>query len=386
MRVDEEDKEKTAFTTRHGTYEFNVVSFGLTNAPALFQRAMNETLEDVLWKFALVYIDDIIIYSETFETHVEHLKTVFNRLRNFGWKLRFQKCSFFQTTVEYLGHVIRNGIILPDPIKIKTIMELPIPTSITHLRSFLGMVGYYRRFIQRFANIAEPLHNLLRKDVVWKWSDEEQQAFLILQKALITNPVLKLVDWNKDFILRTDASQTAIGAVLSQLHDDAEHPVAYWSSALNSAERGYPAHEQKMLAIVRGLDHWHRYLYGYKILVYTDNKPDSTIRTQSKPDRLTRWINYLEEFDLTIKWKPGKDQVVPDALSRITAESLVFNIDTGSIGSLQERDSELGPYINYLKNKNLPEDTKRHKEIVAIASNLVLNVGRLFYSQRPDYD
>src|SRR5258708_3918796 len=136
-----------------------------------------------------------------------------------------------------------------------------------------------------------------------------------------------------------------------------------------------------MLAIVIGLDHWHRYLYGHKILVYTDNKPDSTIRTQSKPDRLTRWINYLEEFDLTIKWKPGKDQVVPDALSRITAESLVFNIDTGSIGSLQERDSELGPYINYLKNKNLPEDTKRHKEIVAIASKLVLNVGRLFYSE-----
>jgi len=151
---------------------------------------MNETLEDVLWKFALVYIDDIIIYSKSFEDHVVHLKNVFDRLKKFGWKLRFQKCSFFQTAVEYLGHIIKNGIILPDPIKIKTIMELPIPKSITHLRSFLGMVGYYRRFIHKFANKAEPLHMLLRKDVAWKWNEEEQKAFEILQTALITYPVI----------------------------------------------------------------------------------------------------------------------------------------------------------------------------------------------------
>ena len=227
--MDDLDKEKTAFACHRGLFEFNVMPFGLSNAPAVFQELMSVVLNGC-HAFAIAYLDDILIFSTSFEEHLIHLNTIFDRLRYHGLKLKLKKCSFLQTETNYLGFVIDENGIKPDQKKVEAIRALPAPTCVKEVRSFVGMCSYYRRFIPNFSQIAEPIIDLTKKYAHFKWTDVHQRAFDFIKDSLTTVPLLVYPDPNASYTLYTDASDTCIGACLTQLSDNEEKPIYYPTS------------------------------------------------------------------------------------------------------------------------------------------------------------
>ena len=221
-RVEEKYRHKTAFCTREGLFEFKVMPFGLCNAPAVFQRLMDLVLSGIQWEHCLVYIDDIVIMGKTFERHLQNLKLVLERLRRAGLKLKPSKCSLFQDKVVYLGHVVTRDGIHTDPEKVNAVSKWPVPTSGRDVQQFLGLVGYYRNYIQNFATIAKPLYQLTERGREFDWSEECSISFQELRSRLVAAPILAFPDISKTFLLDTDACETGIGAVLSQEHDGLE--------------------------------------------------------------------------------------------------------------------------------------------------------------------
>ena len=248
--IKEEDKSKTAFVTKQGLFEFNVMPFGLCNAPATFQRAMDALLAELKWHSTLVYLNDILIYSKSPGEHLHHLQEVFQRLWNANFTLKASKCQFRLKQVKYLGHMISKKGVSPDPEKISSIHGVEAPKNVRKLQQFLGMASYYRRFIKGFADIAAPLTNLLHKETKFEWSKECNDAFQTLKSALTSTPILRMPNFTKAFKLITDASNVGLGAVLTQEENRHEHVIAYASCALNSAECKYSATERECLAIV----------------------------------------------------------------------------------------------------------------------------------------
>ena len=239
VEVEEKDRHKTAFCTREGLFELKVMPFGLCNAPAVFQRLMDLVLSGIQWERCLVYIDDIVIMGKTFERHLQNLKLVLERLRRAGLKLKPSKCSLFQDKVVYLGHVVTRDGIHTDPEKVNAVSKWPVPTSGRDVQQFLGLVGYYRNYIQSFATIAKPLCQLTERGREFDWSKECSISFQELRSRLVAAPILAFPDFSKTFLLDTDACETGIGAVLSQEHDGLERVVAYASRTLSKAERKY---------------------------------------------------------------------------------------------------------------------------------------------------
>ena len=237
VEVAQADREKTAFATPDGLYQFRVMPFGLCNAPGTFQRLMECVLQGLHWSTCLVYLDDIIIYSRTIEEHLARLAEVFTRLRDANLKIKPSKCHLLQRSVHYLGHVVSGKSVETDATKIECIAQLPTPAGTKELEQFLEMCSYYRRFVKYFAKIAAPLHRLSEKGKEWLWTDECEQAFSMLKHQLITAPILSLPDFNHDFTLDIDASGNGLGAVLSQKVGDHERVIAYGSRALTKAER-----------------------------------------------------------------------------------------------------------------------------------------------------
>ena len=313
VRIAPGDEPKTACVTRYGSFEFLVMPFGLTNAPATFCTLMNKVFHPYLDKFVVVYIDDIVVYSKTLEEHVEHLRIVFQTLRENELYVKKEKCSFAKNEVDFLGHKIKDGKLLMEQSKVKAIQDWEPPTKVPTLRSFLGLVNYYRRFIKGYSAIAAPLTDLLKKNKTWEWTDRCQQAFEDLKKALMEEPVLRLPDLSKPFEVHTDASDFAIGGVLMQ----EGHPIAFESRKLNDTERRYSAHEKEMTAVVHCLRTWRHYLLGSHFIVRTDNIATSYFLTQQKlTPKQARWQEFLAEFDYKLEYKQGKENVVADALSR----------------------------------------------------------------------
>ncbi|GJS21721.1 putative nucleotidyltransferase, ribonuclease H [Tanacetum coccineum] len=274
---------------------------------------MNKLFHPFLDKFVVVYLDDIVVYSHTLEEHVLHLKQVFQVLRDNELYVKLEKCSFAQDEVEFLGHKIKDGRLMMDGAKIKAIKEWEPPTKVTELRSFLGLVNYYRRFIMGYSAIASPLTDLLKKNKAWIWDEECQAAFESLKKAVMEEPVLRLPDVTMPFELHTDASDFAIGGVLMQ----DGHPIAFESRKLNETERKYTVQEKEMTAIVHCLRIWRHYLLGSRFVIKTDNIATSYFQTQKKlSPKQARWQDFLAEFDYQLEYKPGKANVVADALSR----------------------------------------------------------------------
>ena len=313
VRIAEGDEAKTTCVTRYGSYEFLVMPFGLTNAPATFCTLMNKLFHPFLDKFVVVYLDDIVVYSHTLEEHVLHLKQVFQVLRDNELYVKLEKCSFAQDEVEFLGHKIKDGGLMMDGAKVKAIQEWEPPTKVTELRSFLGLVNYYRRFIMGYSAIASPLTDLLKKNKAWMWDEKCQAAFESLKKAVMEEPVLRLPDVTMPFELHTDASDFAIGGVLMQ----DEHPIAFESRKLNETERKYTVQEKEMTAIIHCLRIWRHYLLGSRFVIKTDNVATSYFQTQKKlSPKQARWQDFLAEFDYQLEYKPGKANVVADALSR----------------------------------------------------------------------
>nr|CAN73718.1 hypothetical protein VITISV_010227 [Vitis vinifera] len=258
VRIAEGDEAKTTCVTRYGSYEFLVMPFGLTNAPAMFCTLMNKIFHPYLDKFVVVYLDDIVIYSNTLKEHEEHLRKVFKILRQNELYVKKEKCSFAKEEVSFLGHHIKDGKLMMDNSKVKAIQEWDPPTKVPQLRSFLGLVNYYWRFIKGYSARAAPLTNLFKKNKAWEWDERCQQAFEDLKKVVTEKPVLALPDHTKVFEVHTDASNFAIGGVLMQ----ERHPIAFESRKLNDTERRYTVQEKEMTAIIHCLRTWRHYLLG----------------------------------------------------------------------------------------------------------------------------
>ena len=317
VEMDIKDREKTAFITHQGLYEFNVMPFGLCNAPSTFQRLMNQVLRKFLGKFAAVYLDDIIIYSATFEQHLDHLHQVFNALRQACLKIKLRKCFFCFPNITFLGHIVgRNGIAV-DPKKIEKVKDFPIPTNLKELRSALGLFSYYRKFIKDFSKIARPMLVLLKKDTPFVWTTKQQKAFDYLKGKLMTAPILEYPDFSKPFVLYTDASGTGLGAVLSQYDENKrERVIAYASKSLNKAEANYPITDQECLAVIWAVKHFEQYL-SEPFTVVTDHSALKYLQKCKIPTgRRARWIMYLQQFHFDIIHRPGKENKNADALSR----------------------------------------------------------------------
>ncbi|CDH61371.1 retrotransposon ty3-gypsy subclass [Lichtheimia corymbifera JMRC:FSU:9682] len=322
LRIQDDDVPKTAFNTRYGSYEWLVVPFGLRNSPALFQSTMNRILNEYLDDFVMVYLDDILIYSKSKEEHELHVRKVLQRLRDEKLIANIKKCEFYKTELEFLGFHISAGGYLPSRAKVKAIQEWPTPTNVHEVRQFVGLGSHYRRFIRNFAAIASPLTDLTKgtgtKTRAIIWSDECQQAFDKIKSLITQAPILASPDDSKPYIIETDACDYGVGAVLLQKGSDGiAHPIAFESKKLSKEERSYPAQERELLAILHALRTWRCFIEGRSYTVFSDHNPLHYFRTQSKPTtRLTRWIADIELYDPDIQYKPGKENYIPDLLSR----------------------------------------------------------------------
>ncbi|GJZ68630.1 putative reverse transcriptase domain-containing protein [Tanacetum coccineum] len=313
LRVREEDIPKTAFRTRYGHYEFQVMPFGLTNAPAVFMDLMNRVCKPYLDKFVIVFIDDILIYSKNKQEHAEHLKLILELLKKEQLYAKFSKCEFWIPKVQFLGHVIDSQGIHVDPAKIESVKDWASPKSATEIRQFLGLAGYYRRFIEGFSKIAKPMTKLTQKKIKFEWSDKAEAAFQLIKQKLCSAPILALPEGSEDFIAYCDASIKGLGAVLMQR----EKVIAYASRQLKIHEKNYTTHDLELGAVVFALKIWRHYLYGTKCTVFTDHKSLQHILDQKELNmRQRRWLELLSDYDCEIRYHPGKANVVADALSR----------------------------------------------------------------------
>ncbi|GBG74915.1 hypothetical protein CBR_g19429 [Chara braunii] len=311
-----EDQHKTAFQTRYGLFEFVVMSFGLCNAPGTFQHAMNQIFHDYLDKFVIVYLDDILIFSKTVEEHVAHLDKVLSLLRQHKFKINGEKCEFGRTRVLYLGHEISAEGLKPDDVKVASIRDWPRPQSVTEMRSFLGMTGYYRNFVKNYSIVDAPLTDLTRLDTPWEWPDRCEAAFRHLKHASTHHEVLKLPDLNKSFIVTTDASQYGIGAVLAQQEGKKLRSVEYMSKKMPSQKLAKSTYKKELYAIYKALTPWRHYLLGRFFYVRTDHQTLKWMRIQPVlPDALKRWIEVTEQYDFEPQYIKGEYNKVINALS-----------------------------------------------------------------------
>ena len=318
----EHNKAKTAFRTISGQlYEFNQVPFDLCNAPATFSRLMDRVLSSLHWETCLFYLDDIIVFSSTWEEHLARLRQVFERLRHANLKLEAEKCTFAAREVSYLGHWVTEDSLLPDSSLLKAIREIPPPKTATEVRSFLGLAGYYRRYVKKFAAIAVPLHALTRKDAVFHWIPDCQTTFDRLKTLLTTSPIIAFPDFSQAFQLYTVASTAGFGAILAQVRNSKEHIICCASRSLNQAEKAYPTTKLECLAIVWAVAKFRPYLMAMPFEVFTDHYALQWLKTMRTGSALLhRWSAVLEEYDFTVHHRPGKAQTHTDGLSRLPVD------------------------------------------------------------------
>jgi len=315
------DAQKTAFSTPFGHYEFKRMPFGLKNAPATFQRLMDRILSGLQGIELFVYLDDIVIYSSSLSEHARKFNKLAERLRAANLKLQPDKCEFLRKEVTYLGHVIGEAGVRPDPQKIESVKNFPRPKNAKNVKQFLGLAGYYRRFIDNFSRTAKPLTALLKKDIAFTWQEPQENAFVNLRDQLCREPLLQHPDFTQPFLLTTDASGYAVGGILSQGDIGKDKPIAYASRLLNKAEQNYSTIEKESLAIIYCVNHFRPYLYGNKFVILTDHKPLEWLHSVKDPtSRLIRWRLKLAEYDYKVLYKAGKTNCNADALSRNPAE------------------------------------------------------------------
>ena len=295
--ITEQDKAKTAFRTSSGQlFEFNQVPFGLCNAPATFSRLMDRVLAGLHWETCLFYLDDIIVFSSTWEEHLARLRQVFERIRHVNLKLGADKCTFAAKEVNYLGHRVTEEGLLPDSSLLAAIREIPPPKTATEVRSFLGLAGYYRRYVKGFAAIAAPLHALTRKDAVFHWSEDCQTAFDRLKTLLTTSPITAFPDFSQAFRLYTDTSTAGLDTILVQVWDGKKRIICCASCALNQAEKSYPATKLECLAIVWAVVKFRPYLMAMPFEVYTDHYALHWLKTMRTGSALLhRWKNMTSQ-------------------------------------------------------------------------------------------
>jgi hypothetical protein len=331
IRISEQDQKKTAFICRGGLYEYIRMPFGLKNAPATFQRFMNMMLSTGgLRTFVMAYLDDLVVFSRNMDSHMDHVRQTLSVLSRHGVKLKLSKCQFGMNRIRYLGHVLDGEGVHVDPEYIRAVMEMPDPTNVSELRTFLGMAGYYRGFIPAYAKMAQPLYELMKKAVTWRWDDAEKQATSQLKQALTSAPVLLMPDYSKPFIIQTDASTHGIGAVLSQRVKDettgteVERPIAYVSRSLKPAETRYAATHLEMLAVMYGINKFRHYVGGSRFLLQTDHRAlEGIMKSKDLQGRMARWVTTLQEYDFALQYRKGAANGNADALSRLPVKHVV---------------------------------------------------------------
>ena len=420
IKVNADSQEKTAFITHKGLFEFRVMPFGVTNAPAVFQRLMQRVLaglqSESATEFVSVYLDDVIVFSESLVDHIKHLKAVFDRMRKAGLMLNPKKCKILCDEVEYLGHVVTPCGLKPNNRNLDAIKNFPPPATLKQLQQFLGLTSYYRRFVPSYAKIAHPLHALTRKGALFQWSAECEIAFDTLRAKLLTVPVLAYPDFNKDFTLETDASKFGLGAILSQYQEDQKlHPVAYASRSVSATEANYAITDLETLAVVWAVTHFRYYLYGHKVTIITDHAAVKAILgAPNLTGKHARWWTKvygsgIKQIDII--HRSGKNNLHVDCLSRqpvmpappeedinVEVQIGMISCENNTIDALlqkepedtrnksddrfsdeQFKDQELKPIILYLKEGMLPDDDKLAKKTVAEATLYTIFNDILYY-------
>ena len=351
--------EKTAFCTNIGQWEYLVMPFGLCNAPSTFQRLMNEVFKKELNSFILVYLDDILIYSHSVEEHWNHLVHALDKLRRAQLYGRLHKCEFLKDKVDYLGFEVGHDGIRTSPEKVKAILDWPRPQSVHDIRSFIGLASYYRKFMKGFSQLAKPLTDLTKAKVAWSWGDPQEKSFNALKVAIATAPILRLPDFERQFVITTDASDVAIGAILEQDFGSGLQPIAFSSRKLNSTEIRYSAYERELLGIVWAIGQWKHYFQGrHPIVIQTDHAPLRHLPNQTSVNsRVWRWLAVLQGYDVDIRHIPGKKNPA-DSLSRQqVADALV------------RKSSVTDANASYVQKLRVAEDAT-HEEIQAALHKL----------------
>lgn len=334
------DIKKTAFRTHDGLYEFLVMPFGLCNAPATFQALMNDVLRPFLRRFVLVFFDDILIYSSSLAEHLRHVRTVLTMLHQHRLFVKRSKCAFGVDSISYLGHIISATGVAMDPDKVRAVADWPTPRSARAVRGFLGLAGYYRKFVKEFGTIAALLTALLKKEG-FAWTEASTAAFTTLKNAVTTAPVLALPDFSQPFVVECDASTYGFGAVLLQ----GQHPVAFFSRPVAPRHQSLAAYERELIGLVLAIRHWRPYLWGRRFLVRTDHYSLKFLldqRLATIPQH--HWVGKLLGFNFSVEYKVGSTNTVADALSRRdTKEGAVLAIS--------------GPKFDFLDRLRLAHDT-----------------------------
>lgn len=332
IRLAPGEEHKTAFQTHFGHFEFLVLSFGLTRGPNTFNFGMNDTLAPLIRKNVLVFFDDVLIFSVSYELHLQHLAEVLKLLLQHQWQVKLSKCAFAQNQIAYLGQIISGQGVATDPSKITSIQDWPVPQSAKEVRGFLGLAGYYRKFIAHYGMLSKPLTILLKKGVPFHWTQNEQQAFLNLKQALILAPVLALPDFTQKFVVETDACDVGVGAVLMQKG----HPISYVSKALGPRNQTLSVYEKEYLAILLAVEQWRQYLQLSEFVIKTDQRSLACLSEQ----RLhTRWqqkaLTKLLGLQYSIEYKKGVENSAADSLSRRPATSADILPELHHISSAQ---------------------------------------------------
>jgi len=367
-----EDRKKTGFVTQEGHFQWTCLPFGLKTSPAIFQRILSNILKKYkLSNFAVNYIDDILIFSKTFSEHINYLNQLLKAIMKEGFRLKFTKCKFATNSVRYLGHIIQNNTIRPVKDNLISIRNFPTPKTKKNIRQFLGKINFYNEYIPKSAIILDPLHNLLRKDQSFIWSDKCQNSFKTIKDLLCSQPILEIFDRALAINIYTDASIQGVGAILKQIQTDGkEKPVAYFSKKLNESQKRKKAIYLECLAIKEAVKYWQYWLIGKSFTVYSVHKPLENLNIKSRTDEeLGDLSYYLSQYDFKIKYAPGKENLEADCLSR------------NPVLEANENEEEQLKIVNLIKVEDIITDQEKNKEVQQLKNRLVSN-HNIYYKRK----